>query len=616
MSETTTNPIGDGENTPESRNLESIQREVERKELQKKFDSQKKEIKGKIFEAKKALDKESKEMEEDFEKTLLLEPELMTEADKLEYIKYMESEKEKAKKEIEALQAHENELDIDYEDLKTEPKVQMTNDYAKTINHAITINSTLMKMLFDYFNYLNDNFKYQRKANIIIDMFTTEHGLPVECFPHNTGMEYFVGNVVINFKKITRAVVTLKKFYSKTDGFVYQLCLVSEGKTYLNPDYIGKKILFNAISHSNIKGSYITMGPGSISWNIEKLEDRTFEDIYLPKSIMETLQLYTKHYDKSGNLLRYLMIGNPGTGKTESTLALANYLKLNGVTVIKTMVCDALREKLELAELLAPAVVIFDDIDLSLGSRKKGVFSGGLGQFLDVLDGTEKIRKDVGIIATTNSLELLDMAAQRPGRFNQLLAFDSLTRGNVRDIIKKSLKRNFSDSTEEGYSDESFFNHIDNKPFYDIKVIDAYYNAAVTGAHIYNSTYMLRLRVEDLELTDITPDWIVSEIEGELKTLARIRKTDYLQDKMNNEKNSSNIGFGMKNAPDEDEELLEESVMAESIPTMNFESKSMEADKGYSHRSEGTSYDIKEESLHISPESSESSDGEQTHKSI
>jgi ATP-dependent 26S proteasome regulatory subunit len=133
----------------------------------------------------------------------------------------------------------------------------------------------------------------------------------------------------------------------------------------------------------------------------------------LPKSIKEDLELYTTLYDKTGKLLRYLMIGSPGTGKTESTLAIANYLKDKGVTIIKTMVCESLKEKIELAELLAPAFIIFDDIDLSLGSRKKGMVSGGLAQFLDVLDGTEKIRKDVGIAATTNSLELLDMAAQR-----------------------------------------------------------------------------------------------------------------------------------------------------------------------------------------------------------
>jgi len=605
--------INSEDNTPEKRNLEELQREIERKELAKKYDAQKKEIKGKIFDAKKKLEERTKEVEEDFEKVLLLEPELLTEEDKEEYIKYMESEKEKGRKEIEKLQAHENELEIDYEDLKTEPKIQVTNDYAKTINHAITIDSSIMKMIFDYFNYLQDNFKYQRKANIIIDMFTDERGLPVESFPHNTGMDYFVGNVVINFKKITRVVVTLKKFYSKMEGFVYQLCFMSEGKTYLNPDYIGKKILFNAIAHSNIKGSYLTMGPDSISWKIEKLEDRAFSDIFLPKSIMDNLQLYTKHYDKTGRLLRYLMIGNPGTGKTESTLAIANYLKANGVTVIKTMVCNALREKLELAELLAPSVVIFDDIDLSLGSRKKGVFSGGLGQFLDVLDGTEKIRQDVGIIATTNSLELLDMAAQRPGRFNQLLAFDSLTRANIKDIIKKSLKRNFADTTAEGYTDESFFEEALTKPFYDISVINVFFNAGSTGAHIYNTTKMIKLKVETLEKDpeEVTAEWIVSEIELEIKTLARIRRTDYLQDTLNNDKNLG-IGFGMKNSTEDEEEIESEEISPEEskVSSLSFEAKSVVEEGGYNHRNDGEAYDKSRS------ESRPSDEGEQTQKSI
>ena len=70
MSETTNNPISEGENTPESRNLESIQREVERKELQKKFDSQKKEIKTKLEEANKALNENIKEVEADYGSTL------------------------------------------------------------------------------------------------------------------------------------------------------------------------------------------------------------------------------------------------------------------------------------------------------------------------------------------------------------------------------------------------------------------------------------------------------------------------------------------------------------------------------------------------------------------
>jgi hypothetical protein len=297
---------------------------VERQELQKKYDSQKKEIKTKLNDAKKDLEQNVKEAEEDFEKVCSEEPDLLSEEDKKGYRKYVEEQKNKLKAEIQVLQAHENELELDYEDLKTEPKVDMLIQYEKIINHAVGINAPLMKMVFDYFNFLNDKKVNQEKAQIMIDCFQDDKAMFMESFPHNTNMEYYYGNVMINFKGKVRVIVTLKKYYEQGKGFVHKLCFFSEGKTYLNPEYLGKKILFNAIAHSKIKGSYITLPAGSIMWHQENLERRGFSDIFLPKSIMEDLKLYTTLYDKTGKLLRYLMIGNPGTGKTESTLAIAN----------------------------------------------------------------------------------------------------------------------------------------------------------------------------------------------------------------------------------------------------------------------------------------------------
>jgi len=48
-----------------------------------------------------------------------------------------------------------------------------------------------------------------------------------------------------------------------------------------------------------------------------------------------------------------------------------------------------------------PKKIIFDDIDLSLGSRSRGAYSERLQDFLDVLDGTEKLLENVGMIAST-----------------------------------------------------------------------------------------------------------------------------------------------------------------------------------------------------------------------
>lgn len=585
---------------------DNVSEKVERQELEKKYYSQKKEIRTKLDEAQKALDENVKEVEEDYEKTLAEQPDLLTEEDKEGFKKYVETEKQKIKMEIETLQAHENELELDYNDLKTEPKVDMLIEYSKSINHAVGINAPLLKMVFDYFNFLNDKKDNQEKAKIKIDCFTDDKGLFMDSFPHNTNMEYYYGNVIVDFKEKVRIIITLKKYYEQGKGFVHKMCFFSEGKTQLNPDYLGKKILFNAIAHSKIKGSYITMGAGTITWKQEKLERRAFSDIYLPKSIMEDLKLYTTLHDKTGKLLRYLMIGSPGTGKTESTLAIANYLKDKQVTIIKTMVCDSLKEKVELAELLAPSIIIFDDIDLSLGSRKKGMISGGLAQFLDVLDGTEKIRKDVGIIATTNSLELLDMAAQRPGRFDKLLSFDSLTKGNIKDIILKSLKYNF-EIEKESTEVESFISS---------SVVDKFHSSKVTGSHVYNTIKMLYLRIQTLELENITPEWVVSEIKLELDTLKRIRQTDYLKDTMNGS-SSTDIGFPMNNSSEEDEEEYEaDADCADEVATSvdpGFSMKEENSSSGYTYREGANAPSIKEK---ISESKSSNESGFQTEQNI
>lgn len=77
------------------------------------------------------------------------------------------------------------------------------------------------------------------------------------------------------------------------------------------------------------------MDRDEIFWTKKKLEKRSFSDIFLPKSILEDLQLYDATYTHMSKLMRYLMAGNPGTGKTESTLVLANELNKRGVTIIK-----------------------------------------------------------------------------------------------------------------------------------------------------------------------------------------------------------------------------------------------------------------------------------------
>jgi len=163
--------------------------------------------------------------------------------------------------------------------------------------------------------------------------------------------------------------------------------------------------------------------------------------------------------------------------------------------------------------------------------------SSNLQDFLNILDGTQKLRKDVGIMATTNSLELLDLAAQRPGRFDKLVAFDSLEKENIRDIILKSIRYGFGLDTAN-----ELVRMITDK-----QIIDQFFNTGVTGAHIYNTASMLISKIDTLELENITVDWFLDEVRSEIRTLERIKKTSFLSDKMSRTilDNKGGLGFDL-----------------------------------------------------------------------
>jgi SpoVK/Ycf46/Vps4 family AAA+-type ATPase len=261
-------------------------------------------------------------------------------------------------------------------------------------------------------------------------------------------------------------------------------------------------------------------------------------DIYLPKKQMEDLKMFINVYSNNSEILRYLLVGVPGTGKTEACLTLMNELKKKKVTIIKTPICKYLSEKVNLAILLRPSIIIFDDLDLSLGSRNSGGYSNMLQTFLDILDGTDKLPKDVGILATTNSAFLLDLAAQRPGRFDKVMIFDELTKENIMRIILKSLKFNFNLTDKK-----------DTEVFINSKVIDKYFTSQVTGAHIYNSISMMKLKCDMItkgqkKQFEVTVDWLLEEIENEIKILDKIKAQQKINDRLNNSGATRKIGFG------------------------------------------------------------------------
>jgi len=442
---------------------------------------------------------------------------------------------------------------LNFEQLKKDTLVEVKNDYIARVSHGERINTPMMKILFDYFNVLNDKKKMQKEQGLIVNGFINGSNAYCENLPERvSGSLNFKIN--LSYKEEFDLFVVLSR-YMVDKNWVSEVSFTSNKSSYISSDFIYKKIVFSAIAHSNLKGSYFTMPAEELAWDKKTLERRDYSDIYLPKTIMEDLQLFTGLYKKKGEIMRYLFAGTPGTGKTESTLAISNILKEQGVTIIKTVVCEKLKEKIELAELLSPSLVIFDDLDLSLGSRNKGGFSRTLGMFLDALDGTDKISGGVGIIATTNSIQLLDLAAQRPGRFDKIMSFDTITKQNIKDIILKSLKYNF----KIGKS------HPATKKFSDSKIVDLFYDSKLTGSHVYSSVRQIMRKIDTLDIAEYDAEWIASEIEHELATVKKIRNSHYLNSNQLKGQESKALGFEDTEEAIEMTETVEEEYYEEEV---------------------------------------------------
>lgn len=145
---------------------------------------------------------------------------------------------------------------------------------------------------------------------------------------------------------------------------------------------------------------------------------------------------YTEAYRTGLNmdLKRAVLVEGPyGTGKTLAGMLTAQEAELHGWTYI---LCrpgvDDLFQVLQTAELYAPAVVWFEDIDV--------VASGGdetqISKLLDRLDGVQGKGAEVIAGFTTNFVEKLQKGVLRPGRIDAIIHIGELDADGYQKLVK------------------------------------------------------------------------------------------------------------------------------------------------------------------------------------
>jgi ATPase family protein associated with various cellular activities (AAA) len=135
-----------------------------------------------------------------------------------------------------------------------------------------------------------------------------------------------------------------------------------------------------------------------------------------------------------------LLYGPYGTGKTLAGMLTAQEAEAAGFTYIQVRPEDDLFSALKTARLYAPAVVMFEDIDVIKTTK-----SDGVAHLLDLLDGITNKGTEVMALFTTNHPENLHKGLMRPGRLDAIVELSGLDANGVRRLVEVTIPENLRD---------------------------------------------------------------------------------------------------------------------------------------------------------------------------
>ncbi len=203
------------------------------------------------------------------------------------------------------------------------------------------------------------------------------------------------------------------------------------------------------------------------------------EDVFVKEEIKSDIERFIyafNNYDKHKTSLRYLLSGKPGLGKTEIIRSIISKCSSKGCVVIPKDMSGADWLVFEFAKLFSPVLVCIDDIDLIFGRRDESYGKKNLNKFLTMLDGI--LQHKFFLIATTNDKNLVDMAASRPGRFDEIIDFGDFERKYYMDLIMNHTK------------EEKIFNLFTDE------VMNFMESKKVSGAYIVNLIKQIKIMAE------------------------------------------------------------------------------------------------------------------------
>ena len=302
-----------------------------------------------------------------------------------------------------------------------------------------------------------------------------------------TGSYWFSANIEGDDNEY---MIQTKAYTDNRNELITQLHVTSKkGILYKSFEDIFKSIKSISFNNSEYKGKCIKVKLREGRFRGIEIIDiqESSNELILNETQMKFIEHFINRVSRGGNA-RYLLNGEPGTGKTESIREISRKLIPNVTFVIPDFShSDDLTSIMEACEIFDNAVIIMDDIDLFLGSRDNGSYTRLLGQFLSFFDGVKK--RKISLLASTNDKGLVDKAAERPGRFNFTLDYTFLDKEQIVKVCNIHLPEQWR--VQEVY--DALTGTINSK------------KVNITGAFIANLADNIREMSEDDE------DWTITD---------------------------------------------------------------------------------------------------------
>lgn len=243
--------------------------------------------------------------------------------------------------------------------------------------------------------------------------------------------------------------VNLSTTLQEMGGIVHEIIVRGTSPEAKRPDALRDLLISESMNNSMYRGKVLRIveapadhddeDPMNLEVEIVKeLEHAALDEVFLPPEVAGDLQRFIECVCRYGEFkmsMRYLLSGPPGTAKTQVVRSIAKACEGKATVLLASGGDSRLNMLFSFANIFSPAILCIDDIDLIVGDRSQLNYRNVLGTFLQKLDGF--IESHVFVLATTNDKQMVDLAASRPGRFDQIIDMGALEPRNYLDLVRR-----------------------------------------------------------------------------------------------------------------------------------------------------------------------------------